>query len=194
MVGQAGQTFLSAYAMKEQGKAVRVAAHRRAAEKEFEAEELENHGSQVVAASQRARDEVQRQGTLLASRAQAVAAASGGGASDATVVNLITKIKGESAYRGAVALYQGEDAARKMKIAARVKRYEAAVGEDVAYREQKLGNTLAMANLAMGSGSLSSKYGGGGYKAGGDSGGSYPDAGSGDSGGGTSYSGDNMLA
>lgn len=162
-IAQAGQTFLSAYATKEQGKAGIEAAKRRAILKENEAVQAEQNAGQAIAAAQRVRDEQTRQATLVASRAQAVAAASGGGASDATVVNLISRIKGEGAYRGMVAVYQGEEQARKLRLVASTKRYEGAVGLDTAYREQKLGNTMATYNMVLGAGSLASKYGGSGF-------------------------------
>lgn len=81
-------------------------------------------GDQAVAVSQlRALDEVKR-GKLLASRAQAVAAASGAGASDPTVVDIIAGIAGEGAYRSELALYEGKEAARGFGARADAARYQ----------------------------------------------------------------------
>jgi hypothetical protein len=59
-----------------------------------------------------------------------VAAASGAGASDASVVNIVGRIKGEGAYRAATALYAGEDKARVLRMQAAAKRYEGLTAEE----------------------------------------------------------------
>src|SRR3954470_23681372 len=64
----------------------RRTAARKKATAEFEANQLEVQAGQVVAASQRDVLDVQRVGRLAQSRARAVAAASGGGASAPTVI------------------------------------------------------------------------------------------------------------
>jgi hypothetical protein len=152
-------------------------AQRIAAAKEFEAQQLEQDAGQAIAASQRQRDEEHRTARLVASRALAVAAASGAGASDTTVVNLIARTKGEGAYRGAVALYEGEERSRRLLAAAGAKRYEGAVaiegGYDAerayAYKSQAAATT-ATGNIMGSLGGLFGKYGGGGFGGGGGSG------------------------
>lgn len=88
-----------------------IAARRGA---DFEAQQDTVNAGQQVAASQRAAESQDLNGRLLASRAQAVAAASGGGATDPTVTGIIQRIAGQTAYRSALALYQGNDAARAL--------------------------------------------------------------------------------
>jgi hypothetical protein len=133
-------------------------------EANFEADQLNQNAGQVVAASQRTALDEQRRAELIASRGLALAAAGGGGASDPTVVKLLADITGEGSYRAATAIYQGEDRARQMNMAADAKRYSGAImaagGEDkaAAYR------TAGISALASGAGSLFSKYGMGGPK------------------------------
>ena len=87
--------------------------------------QMRQQASDVQAASQRTAWSVDRQGEMMASRALAVAAASGGGASDPTVVNLMAQNAGEFAYRKAVALYEGESKAQSLRYGADVTEYQA---------------------------------------------------------------------
>jgi len=137
----------------------RVAGRRKRVASEFEAEQLEQQSGQVVAASQRDALEEKRRADLMASRALALAAASGGGASDPTVVNLIAGLKGEGAYRSAVALYRGEDQARKLRTGARAKRYEGIAAEEGAAYESASYETLAMASAFDTGATLFDRYG-----------------------------------
>lgn len=139
----------------------RVAGRRRRVAAEFEAEQLEQNAGQVIAASQRDALEEKRRADLAASRALALAAASGGGASDTTVVNLIAGLKGEGAYRSAVALYRGEDQARKLRTGAKAKRYEGLAAEEGASYEASGYETMAAASLFDTGSTLYSRYGGG---------------------------------
>lgn len=161
MVGQAGQTVLTSYGLKEQAKADVRTAEQRMAAGEFQAKVMEQRAGQEIAFAQHQGIEEKRVAGLVASRALAVAAASGGGASDTTVVNLISKVKGEGAYRAGVRLYEGESRARNLRLAASAKRYEGATGVAEAYQAQKITNRMAFANLLIGSGGLYGKYGGG---------------------------------
>jgi hypothetical protein len=79
---------------------------------DYRAQQLRINAGQAQAGAQRQAFDVDRQTQFITSRALAVAAASGGGASDPTVVNLIARDAGEGAYRKQIALYQGNDQAR----------------------------------------------------------------------------------
>lgn len=139
----------------------RIAGRRKRIASEFEAEQLEQQAGQVVAASQRDALEERRKANLLASRALALAGASGAGASDTTVVNLIAGLKGEGAYRSAVALYRGEDQARKLRTGAKAKRYEGLAAEEGAAYESAGYETMAAASIFDTGATLFSRYGGG---------------------------------
>lgn len=108
----------------------RLQGQRQNVERQFEAEQLEQQASQAAAAGQRRALEERRKANLLASRTLALAASSGGGASDNTVIDIIAKMKGEGAYRAGVALYQGEDEARRLRMGGKAKRYEGAMAEE----------------------------------------------------------------
>lgn len=155
--------LMAGFGARSAGKAEQAAA-------QFQAAQLQQNAVQAVAASQRAAAEERRKAQLVASRALAVAAASGGSASDVSVQNIIADLDSEGAYRAMVALYEGEEKARQLGMAAQGKLYE---GELVAKagRQKQAAYTIAgIGSMATGAGSLFMKYGRGG-----------PSGGSGDS-------------
>lgn len=83
---------------------------------------LERKAKEVVAAGQRDMLEERKRKELVASRAQAVAAAGGGDASDPAIMNLIADIEAEGVYREQVALYNAEAEAQSMREEARLLR------------------------------------------------------------------------
>jgi len=105
---QAGGDILSGFAQYSQGKLARSIGRMRRASSDQAAK-------QVVASAQRVALEDKRQAELIASRAVAVAAAGGGGVNDPTVINLLEDIEAEGAYRAAVAMYEGESQADKIR-------------------------------------------------------------------------------
>ncbi len=133
----------------------------------YQAEQLRINAGQAQAASQVDAEDVQRRTDLLTSRALAVAAASGGGASDPTVVNLMSGIAAEGAYRKAVALYRGDEEARSLEQRAEATEYDAASRASSERRTAFGGFIGAGASLAKSmakEGSLRQKYGGAGPK------------------------------
>jgi hypothetical protein len=124
----------------------------------FQADQLRINAGQAQASAQRSAIDIDRQTQMVVSRALAVAAASGGGASDPTVVNMIAQDAAEGAYRKAVALYQGDDAARGMKMQADAKEHEGA-------QSLVTGGLSGASNLLTGmsrQASLYQRFGGGG--------------------------------
>lgn len=155
--------FVEVAGYEQAAENARVAGQRKNVAAQFEAEQLEQNAGQVIAASQRDALDQRRKADLAASRALALAAASGGGASDTTVVNIIAKLKGEGSYRSAVSLYRGESEARRMRMGATAKRYEGAVAEEGGEFQAGAYETMAVGKLFETTGDLFSKYGGG-YK------------------------------
>lgn len=102
-----GQLY-SAYEKAQYAKKVTDAAA-------FVAGQLDQNAGQARAAAQLDAAEAERQGRLAQSRALAVAAGSGAGASDPTVLNIISRNAAEIAYRRSAALYQGEARALGME-------------------------------------------------------------------------------
>lgn len=77
----------------------------------YEATQLEAAAGGELAASQREAFETERQRDILLSRQQAVAAASGAGASDPTVTDLMGDVYREGTYRADLVRYTGADRA-----------------------------------------------------------------------------------
>lgn len=174
-----GGTLLSMKGYSDAARVAKTAGQRTRVAKEFEAEQLREQAGQALAVSQRAALEEQRKGRFMASRALAVSAASGGGASDPTIVNLIAGAEGEAAYRSAVALYEGEDRARQLRLGATAKAYEGAAAEEEGNQRASAYKTMRAAAGFKGGFSLLEKYGGGGPSGSGDS--KLLDSGTGDS-------------
>jgi hypothetical protein len=118
----------------------------------YAADNAEIAGGQAVAASQRKAQEELKRSRYIQSDALAKAAASGAGASDPTVVDIISRIAGEGAYRSSLALYEGAEANRAYQIKADNLRYEG-----------KAARSAAIVNGLTGFGAtFFNKYGGGG--------------------------------
>lgn len=158
------------------GASARLAGSRKRVALQFEADQLVQQGGNAMGSAQRAAEEERRAARLLASRALAVAGASGAAASDPSVVNLISRVAGEGAYRGMVALYKGQEQKRVAMMQAAGRRYEGAVAEEIgaaqdeAYQLQAANlrrggaaaRTAGLAGLAKGASGLFAKYGGAG--------------------------------
>ena len=103
----------------------RLSAQRQATALQFQKEQATVNAGQAIAAGQMGAQEQRRQGALINSRAQALAAASGGGALDPTVVRIMANNAGETALRANIALYQGEEQARQLRMQAAARGYDA---------------------------------------------------------------------
>ena len=106
---QAGGTALSAYGKYRGGKSAKARA-------KFEAKQMEANANKAISVSQREAQEIDREGRIQASRALAVAAASGGGASDPTVMNIMGDLAGGTDYLKSVALYEGKERASDLRL------------------------------------------------------------------------------
>jgi hypothetical protein len=93
-------------------------------EANFEADQMKQQAGQERASSQRKADEERKQKVYAESRSQALAAASGGGAADPTVVDTTGQLEQEGKYRELNALYEGEDRARGLEAGASAKQLE----------------------------------------------------------------------
>jgi hypothetical protein len=150
MMSLAG-TAISAFGKQEEGNAAQeqaatMAQNSRVAA-EFEAKQSEYLANQAIAVSHAEAYQQRKAAALLASKALANAAASGGGATDPTVVDLISGIYAEGAYRSALAVYEGEEQARSHNIAAAARRIS---GESAANAALAQGNSIAKAsNMSM---------------------------------------------
>lgn len=149
-------TFQSASAQKAAGAAQQQ-------QNEYVAAQQRQQAGQERAAAQRRSSEARRQGDLAQSRATAVAAASGGGALDPSVIDTIGDLQTNSEYDALNALYEGEDRARSLEMGADIKQYEGR-------QAKKAGNIAATSTMFSGigqtAGSFYDRYGGTGPKTG----------------------------
>lgn len=149
------------------GRAAKVVGQRRQAEFDNEAAQLEQNANNAAAVGQRNAQAQDLQTQLVASRALAVAAASGAGASDPTVINTIARINQEGSYRSMMDLYAGEERERAMNYQATLDRYSGGVAASDAGYAEKMSRFGAAATIlqSAGTASLYSRYGAGGPQA-----------------------------
>lgn len=145
----------AASAAERQGQQMREA-------QQYKAAQLESQATQAVASSQREAQEQERRARLVASRALAVSAASGAGASDPTIEKIISDIDGEGAYRSMVALYQGEERARTLRMGADAARYEGDMAVQSGEERASGMRMGALGSLAAGGAGLYARFGMGG--------------------------------
>jgi hypothetical protein len=127
-------------------------------EANFEADQMDVNAGQAKAAAQRSAENVQLQSDVMQSRGLALAAASGGGASDPAIVNLLARNAGVGAYQKAIALYQGDTAARDMQLREEATRYGGELSMYDGQTAQRAGMMAAGASLLKDGSSLYSKY------------------------------------
>lgn len=155
----AAGTGLSAFGQLQQGQGYLEHGMIQNAAAQFAAEQLRQNANAVLASTQRSAQDIGRNAQYVMSTQLARAAASGGGASDPTVMNLIARTAGETSYRQQVALYSGEAKAREMQISAAAAEWSGAAELRVAQRASRSADISAAATVAGGGVSLYEKYG-----------------------------------
>lgn len=125
----------------------------------WQAQQLEQNAGQAVAAGQAAAANQRIDTGYIVSQALARAAASGGGASDPTVINNIARIAQQGKYRENVAMYQGEERARAMGIQAQGKRYEGQLAASDAKKARNAGYFSGLNTVLAGATTMAKKYG-----------------------------------
>jgi len=116
-----------------------------------EAAQMDALALETQAAKQREAAEIDRQGRYKAGRMLAVAAASGGGAGDPTVQNLISAFGADVTYNKLVALYEGDSAAAKLRA-------EADAMREYGRQMRTAGKMSALSTALSGGASLYSRY------------------------------------
>lgn len=147
LIGAAGLALQVGGALNARNTAIKAARARKAAA-EFEAQQLEQNAGQSIAAAQRQAFETERTGKYVQSRALALAAASGGGASDPTVMNTIAGLASETAYRKSLDLYQGEERARQLRLSAQATRMTGEIGANASIAQGRAAEIQAGSNIA----------------------------------------------
>lgn len=154
----AASTAMKMQGARQQAAAAKANAKATEKEKAFEAAQARQAAGQAIAASQIAAEEQRRQARYVQSRTLAVAAASGGGVSDPTIVNMLARIAGEGVYRANVALYGGEERARLLNMQAAAADYEGKTGRIMGNQIAKAANIQAVSAGMSGATSLYEKY------------------------------------
>lgn len=114
--------------------------------------QLNQQAGQDRAASQVEATQIRRSARYAQSRALALAAASGAGASDPTVVNIIGGIAGEGEFQALSSLYTGEESARGKEFAGSIARKEGRTAKSASYFK-------AAGTVLSGASSWGGKYG-----------------------------------
>lgn len=122
-------TLVGAYGALKQGYsdkgAYSAAAKNTLAESQYQNAILDKYGKAAQATAQRGAIEQNRQANLAISRAVAVAAGSGAGASDPTITKLVGNIAGRGQYNALTSLYNGDSEADYYKSVATANTYNA---------------------------------------------------------------------
>ena len=139
-----GSSVLSGIGQIQAGKAANSNA-------KFQARQMEQQAGQERASSQREAIAERRQSAIIQSNAQASAAASGGGATDPTVLNITGNIAKEGEYNALSALFQGEEKARGLGLQASATRMEGK-------QAKKQGMIGGVSTIIGGTASAASKY------------------------------------
>lgn len=132
---------------------------------QFTAEQLRQQAGDAMASAQRRAFSDDRQARYIQSETLARAAASGGGASDPTVVNIMAQQAEEGAYRRQVDLYEGSSRERLLQLQAQAKEFEGQQTQDVANRVAGSSMLKVGASLLRGfakDSSILSRFGGDG--------------------------------
>ncbi len=159
---QVAGTVMSARGQRQQGADIASTGQQQQALAQYQASQMRVNAIDAQASAQMNSHNIQQQQDYVTSRALAVAAASGGGASDPTVINLIAKTAGEGAYRKSVALYEGNAKAQALNNQADATEYGGSLAASNADKSQSAYNLAATTTLVKGAASLYSKYASGG--------------------------------
>ena len=138
-------TILTAVGAVKQGRAMDKIGKAKASQ-------LRTKAGQERAVGQHKAINRRRETDLAESRTLALAAASGAGASDPTIMNLIANLAGEGERNYQAAMYEGEEKARGLEYQADVSIYEGQVAKQKGYL------TAGAAILSSASDSLHDKY------------------------------------
>lgn len=152
-------TGVSAYSQVQQGKAAKAGADIAASNRELEAVQQEREANASQAESQRQAINERKRANYMASRALAVSAASGAGASTPTTEKIIGDIQSEGDYRVLSALYSGDTDAELSRYAANVSRSDASTLRRAGSARKRGAYMNAGSTILGGASDFYSKYG-----------------------------------
>lgn len=151
-------------ASDKQAKAAKEAGEEQQQYANFQATQLRAKANDTQASAQRQAIDQRKQAQLAISRATALAAASGGGAADPTVTNILGNLAGEGEYNALSTLYEGDTEAQGYRDQADETEqsgiFDAGAANQRASALSSAGTMTAIGSVAQGAGSFFSKYGG----------------------------------
>lgn len=121
-----------------------------------EAQMMERRGNEERAASTRDQATKAKQTQLLLSRQQALAASSGAGATDPTILDLMSKTQGQGFLQSQTIGYEGQVAQEGLQYQAAVKRYQG--------KQQMMAGFIGAGTSILGGANSWLKYSSGGNK------------------------------
>ena len=136
---QVASTILTAGSQMARSNAMQAVAARKKAALDFEAQQQEIAAQESSGVALRSAQDETLKAQLIKSSALAKAGASGAGASDPTVMEILARTGGEGAYRSALAMYEGEAQARLDRMRASALRYEG----DIAVSDAESSSNMA---------------------------------------------------
>lgn len=161
---------VSAVGGMQQAAAVRSAGRAQQQEMAYRAEQANVAAGQELASTQRAQSEERRKKGLVLSRAQNIAAASGG-TLDTSLVDIMGALEQEGEHRSDLIGYEGASRASKLTQQSGLLDYQGEQAWQAARQKSGAMKTKVAGDLVSTAASLYGKYGGGGA---GDMGGSVP--------------------
>ena len=170
--GQSQAADAQEEASRAQGAALRASAEARKVAADYQAAQLRVNAGQAQAQGQAASVDEMRRSRLIQSRALALAAASGGGASDPTVIHLISNLALEGELARRTQLYNGDERARSLRNQALATEYEGLTNQYAGINAQNAANASADAistagkwqvasTLVSGAASMAGRFSGG---------------------------------
>lgn len=162
MAAMVGGTALSAAGQISSGNAAAAAGQSEQQASDYSALVLTQQAGQVRAASQAQVVNSNLQTAYVQSTVRARAAASGGSATDPTVVNLQGQIGARGEYNALSELYTGEEKARGEENQASLDIFTGEQQAAAGKAKQTAGYIGAFSTALSGFGSIGAKYGGGG--------------------------------
>lgn len=151
-------TLLQSYGSELQGASHLAQGQAQQQAAEFQATQLRQNAGQVMASAERSAVDIQRQVSLITSRALLVASANGGGASSPSVITNLSRIAGEGAYRQSLAIYGGTEQAQHDELQAKSLEYSGQIAKDNSKSIYDASQVNTAATLVKGGASLFSRF------------------------------------
>lgn len=158
MALQGAGAAVSAMGTLAGGRAAAAAGQSAMQAAEFTAAQQRQQANEALAVGQRGAFEKRREGDLLQSKLQARAAASGGGATDPTVIGLAEDIAGRAEEGALFEMFKGESKRRGLLDAAEGTHLQGLAALEEGQMKQRAARLSALGTVLGGAGSMFGTY------------------------------------